>query len=356
MMNRLTRCCRLVLLPVLLCLAACDRVEQKLIERAAARNLVADHTEFLTDGNLHVILCGTGSPVIDRDRAAACTAVIAGNHFVLVDTGSASWREVALSHLPRANLEAVLLTHFHSDHIGDLGEATVQSWISGRTKPLVVYGPPGVERVVAGFSEAYALDSGYRTAHHGAAAMPPSGSQMVASTLPIPELGKSEVVFEADGLRVTAFAVDHKPVEPAFGYRFDYKGRSVVVSGDTKKDSNVVTQSKGADVLLHEGLARNIILPVSVYAHEHGLERWGKLSNDITTYHASPVDAAEVARDAGVKMLVFTHMVPAVSNFLTRRLFLRGVSDTFSGKVELGYDRMHMTLAPNSTEVKISSM
>src|SRR6185295_9758423 len=102
------------------------------------------------------------------DRAGPCTAVLAGGHFVLVDVGPGSWRQVALQRLPRARLDSVLLTHFHSDHIGELGEAVMQSWVSGRRLPLNVFGPPGVEQVVDGFRTAYAFDTQYRVAHHGA--------------------------------------------------------------------------------------------------------------------------------------------------------------------------------------------
>ena len=88
----------------------------------------------------------TGSPLPDPIRAQACTAIIAGGEFVLVDTGSGSWRKVAVNSLPAQNLSAILITHFHSDHIGDLGEALMQSWAAGRNHKLDVYGPPEIGR------------------------------------------------------------------------------------------------------------------------------------------------------------------------------------------------------------------
>src|SRR5271154_5683521 len=123
-------------------------------------------------------------------------------------------------------------------HIGDLGEANLESWAQGRDHPLRVYGPPGVEQVVHGFEEAYSLDEGYRIAHHGAALMPAANWQMQPLPVKIdtppgasPCAGGSATVLDENGLKVTAFTVDHTPVAPAYGYRFDYKGRSVVVSG-----------------------------------------------------------------------------------------------------------------------------
>ncbi len=334
----------------------CERIEAWIIERMAARALTGDHTELLDDGKLHVVLCGTGSPLGDADGASACTAVIAGGHFVLVDVGPGSWHQIALHRLPRARLEAVLITHFHSDHIGELGEALMQSWVSGRRLPLTVYGPPGVEQVVDGFRQAYAFDTQYRVAHHGAEAMPAAGGSAVARTVVLPAASESAVVFEADGLRVTAFAVDHAPATPAYGYRFDYRGRSAVISGDTRKSDNLILHARDADLLLHEGLAAHMIAPVTAYARAHDLLRWAKLTNDIIGYHTTPVQAAEVAKAANVRMLAFTHIVPPLPNFFARRMFLRGVAEVWNGPVVLGTNGMHFELSPNSTSVAVQTL
>ena len=128
------------LLIAVLAISGCDRIESAIYQRAADRALAPDRTDLLSDGSLHVILCGTGSPLPDPDRAGPCAAVIAGGNFYLVDVGPGSWENVQLWRLPRAQLAGVLLTHFHSDHIGDLGEVVMQSWVGGRTEPLTVYG------------------------------------------------------------------------------------------------------------------------------------------------------------------------------------------------------------------------
>ena len=159
---------RLLLLGLLAATLACDRM----VERQIAANFDRTRTDMLTSPDLQVVLCGTGSPLADANRASACTAVVAGGEVVLVDVGPGSWEVADLANLPTGALSAVLLTHFHSDHIGDLGEAITQSWIAGRPRPLDVYGPPGVAGVVDGFAKAYARDVDYRVAHHGEEALP----------------------------------------------------------------------------------------------------------------------------------------------------------------------------------------
>jgi len=142
-------------------------VQDAIIRRVIARQIgTANH--LFADDALRVLLCGTSAPLPHPTRAKACVAVFAAGRFWVVDTGPQSWNRLALSRIDGKRIGAVLFTHFHSDHIGELGEFNLQTWAAGREGPMRVFGPPGVERVVAGFQEAYALDSGYRIAHHGA--------------------------------------------------------------------------------------------------------------------------------------------------------------------------------------------
>jgi ribonuclease Z len=320
---------------------------QRLVDAQIERSLTRRDASLLASPDLQVVLCGTGSPLPARERASACLAVIAGGEFALVDVGPGAWKTVDLANLPTASLGAVLLTHFHSDHIGDLGEAITQSWIAGRTRPLDVYGPPGTARVVEGLREAYAFDVGYRVAHHGDAWMPRAAAGATAREIALPQdpLG-STVVFERNGLRVSLFAVDHQPVAPAVGYRFDYRGRSVVVSGDTRPSPSLVANARGADLLVHEALQPDLVARSRDVARRIGLERLAKLADDILGYHTSPVEAAAEAREAGVAHLVFTHLVPSPPNFLVRRQFVAGVADAYAGEVTLGEDGMRFALSP----------
>src|SRR5271170_1913011 len=139
-------------------------VQDAIFRRVIANTLEATRNDLLAPDALRVVLCGTGNPLADRNRAAACTAIFAGGNIYLVDIGPGAWKNLALWRIPAARIAAVMFTHFHSDHIGDLGEANLETWAQGRDHPLRVYGPPGVDQVVGGFEEAYSLDEGYRIA------------------------------------------------------------------------------------------------------------------------------------------------------------------------------------------------
>jgi ribonuclease Z len=336
----------------ILSLSGCDSVESALFDRAAKQLAQGDRTDWLNDGGLHVILCGTGTPVADPDRAGPCVAVIAGGKFLLVDAGPGSWENVQRWQLPRSQLSGLLLTHFHSDHIAEVGEVTVQSWIGGRSQPLPVYGPAGVDSLVEGFQRAYSFDAQYRVAHHGEAAMPPSGSVARAQIIPESTGDAGTVVLDDAGVKVTAFSVDHQPVKPAVGYRVDYNGRSVVISGDTEKSAAIAHHARGADLLVHEALAKDLISQMSTRLGALGAQRLAKLTADIVDYHTSPTEAAEIAKLAGVRMLVLTHLVPAPANAVLQRLFLRGVGEVWDGEVVLGDDGMHFDLPKGSTAIR----
>lgn len=300
-------------------------VQDAVLRRVIGRLVSANADDLFTEDALRVALCGSSAPLPHPTRAKACVAVFAAGKVWIVDTGPGSWNRLALMRVDGKRIGAVLFTHFHSDHIGDLGEFNLQTWGAGRPEALRVFGGPGVERVVAGFQEAYALDTDYRVAHHGADFLPPERERMRAIVVDAqPDAGPVPVLDEA-GLKITAFAVNHEPIVPAYGYRFEYRGRSVVVSGDTAKSKNLVASARGADVLVHEAQANHIIAMVGEAAAAAGRDRVAKIMHDIPSYHSTPVEAAEVANEAGVRLLVMYHLNPPPPNRVAEQVFLRGV-------------------------------
>ncbi len=324
-----------------------------LLGEAFAQRAGVDNTRGLPDG-LHVALCGTGAPLPDPRRAGPCTVVIAGSHIFVVDAGEGGARHISLMGLPIGRLEAVFLTHFHSDHIDGLGPMMLLRWTgNAATSPLPVYGPPGVTQVVAGFDAAYRLDDGYRTAHHGPAIAPPSGAGGTAITFTPPPRGSlgNVVVYDRDGLRVTAFSVEHGPVNPAVGYRFDYKGRSAVISGDTAASAALVANAKGADLLVHEGLQPALVRLMTtalVARHQPGT---AQITRDILAYHTAPEVAAQEAQAAGVRHLLFTHILPPLPFRSGYSAFLGKARSLYAGPITVGEDGMMFSLPAGGTEI-----
>jgi ribonuclease Z len=328
----------------------------RLMERVVTQTIDGGLLTDLPDG-LHVVLCGAGSPLPDPQRSGPCVAVIAGGHLYIVDSGSGSSRTLGVMRIPQGRIDAILLTHFHSDHIDGLGEMMLQRWAGGSADtPTPVYGPLGVEEVVDGFNRAYRQDATYRVAHHGPQVVPSGGAGGEARPFPLPGHGEGRIVLENDGVEITAFLVDHRPVEPAVGYRFDYKGRSVVISGDTVKSANLQRFAAGADLLVHEALARQLVEVMSRAARRAERTNIEKITTDILDYHASPVEAAEIARDAKVGMLLYYHIVPPLPFLPLREVFLEGVAEVYDGPVIIGSDGTFVRLEAGSDAIEVEEL
>jgi ribonuclease Z len=263
---------------------------------------------------LQVFMCGTSSPLPDPDRAQACVAILAGDSLYLVDAGAGSARVATLGRLPLERLEAVFLTHYHSDHIAALPEFNLNSWVAGRPNPLSVFGPTGVAEVVNGLTAAYRLDSTYRVAHHGEELLRPDLGVMQANLM---ESGTAQKFGE---LTVASFEVNHDPIRPAVGYRFDYRGRSVVISGDAIITQGLVDAATGADLLLQDALSLPIVKSLETASAGTRME---KILLDIQDYHAHAGDLAALVDQSGVRQLALYHLVPPPSNVFFEKIFSR---------------------------------
>ncbi len=314
-----------------------------------------DRSSLFEDGDMHVIICGSGSPLPSADRAQACTAVIAGGKLFLIDVGPGSIENLRLWGIPLGGLDGVLLTHFHSDHIGAFGSVVFASWTGGRTTPLDVYGPVGVTKVVNGFQMAYELDVSYRVAHHGADLLPPEGGKATPHPIELSDEAPSAVFFDEDGVKITAFLVEHEPISPAVGYRIDHGGRSVVVSGDTIRSLNLEAMSQGVDVLVHEVLSDTFVSGGARAIENGGNPRTATLFRDTLDYHTFPADLHALAADAEVGLLVLSHLVPPLPPAQAEALFMQGRADDAPNDALVAVDGTHITLPPNSDERIVES-
>jgi len=288
------------------------------------KNILSNAEPFLDkEDTLKVIVCGSRSPLPSPGRAEACILVEAGDDIYIFDMGNGSVNNLTQYLLPWPNVQAVLITHMHSDHMADLPDAHLQSWIQGRTEPLKVYGPEGINLVTKGFELAYSADYQYRSDHHGQEMLPMSVAGFNEITITNNEL----IPNETPGLEILPFVVDHYPVNSAYGFKITYKGRTVVISGDTINDGSVQKYSKDADLLIHSAISIDIVERMRRVAP---IPKMDKILFDIQDYHTTIKEAGEIARDANVKHLLIYHSIPTPRNKIMEDVFFRPLDGVFA--------------------------
>jgi ribonuclease Z len=321
--------------------------------QVSALTAIADPLQSLADG-LHVGLCGAGSPFPDAKRSGPCTVVVAGQRMFVFDAGSGASRNIALMRLNAGQIEALFLTHFHSDHIDGMGELMMQRWIQRNAQEaLPVHGPEGLEKVLQGFKDAYTLDKGYRSGHHGEAVAPAAGFAGLARPFTLPADTGRQVLLSEPDLEIVAFRVSHGPVHPAVGYRIRYKERTLVISGDTSKSLAVQRESMGVDLLLHAALSPTLLGIVEKGFADAGRANLAKIMHDVLDYHTTPEEAAEIALAANVKALVFNHIVPPLPLSGLEQSFAKGAKQIYKGPLHIGTDGDWFTLPTGSMAIEI---
>lgn len=267
---------------------------------------------------MQVILLGTGFPRPDPERAGPATAVVVGEKVFIVDAGRGVVLRLAATEFKLKQVEAVLLTHLHSDHTSGLPDLFTSTWIFGRETPLELYGPKGTKTIAKALLQYFKEDIHIR--RDMTEMQPAEGAKINVHEI------REGVVYQDADVTITAFEVDHRPVEPAFGYRFDSRGKSIVISGDTRPSENLIRHAAGVDVLVHE-----------VYLPEY-LDKVDtpEIAARPKHYHTSPEEVGDVAQRAGVKLLVLTHLVPSNED----KAIVERVSKRFNGKVVAGKDLM----------------
>jgi ribonuclease Z len=281
---------------------------------------------------MYAILLGTGFPRPDAERAGPSTAIIVGEKVFLVDAGRGVMQRIAGASIKPANIQAVFLTHLHSDHIDGLPDVFHSTWQFGRSTPFQLYGPEGSQDVVGGMMKFYAADIHIR--RDLTEKLSAAGATVETHIL------KEGVVYQEDSVRVTAFLVDHFPVVPAFGFRFDTANGSIVISGDTHPNDNLVRFAKGADVLIHEAYLQKPEAEISAPKDTAAEGEW------FTRYHSTAAEAGEDAARAGVKILVLTHLIPHRPGD-SDAIFRDESAKSFHGKIIVGHDLMRIDL-PNA--------
>ncbi len=293
--------------------------------------------------SLRVYVCGSASP-LGMGQAQACIAVITPEHFYLIDSGAGSTDNISRLGLPISQLDGLLLTHFHSDHIAEIYEVNLNSWVQGRPQPLTIIGPQGVEEITNAVNAGYRQDRIYRTGHHGADLLPPALGVLEHKTI------TQGVILEDGDLTITAYSGEHPPIEPAMGYRFDYRGRSVVISGDSNVNDDTMKIVDGADLLLHDALSVPTVSALSAALAAANQPRQSKIVEDVLDYHASAESLIELSEKSDVDMVAFYHLVPVPPNSLLKDVFMRGAPDN----VILTEDLMWFELPVDSDDIVVN--
>lgn len=280
---------------------------------------------------MRVILLGTrGGPAIDAQRPGIGTLVVAGREMLLFDCGRDRPAAITRTGILPADVTKVFLTHLHSDHIVGVPELYLFPWATqGRSTPFQVWGPDGTRSMMEHLQKAFAFDIHIR--RDVDEKFSADGIKVVASDV------REGGVYRANGVTVTAFAVDHAPVVPSFGYRVECQGHSVVLSGDTRMSDNLIKFAKGADVLIHEvGLSKQDPRlagpPDERLPNGRGTRRQLRA---IVEHHTDPAEAGMIFEKVKPKLAVFSHYTGGVT-----ATALPLVRQQYSGALEFGEDGM----------------
>jgi ribonuclease Z len=245
---------------------------------------------------MRAVLLGTGAPPPNPHRRGPSTLVSLGAERFLVDAGSGVGVQLQQAGVRPYDWPRVLITHHHSDHTIDLGHLLITRWIVGQNAPFEVWGPAGTKRQMEKLLDWLDWDIEVRRSHMDARPRP---------TVRVVEIEEGKMM-EVGGVAVSAFLVDHDPVKPAFGFRFDSSGTSIAISGDTRPSENLMKWCHGVDVLIHEccEMAKTSWYP------DCGWPTIDDKIRDLASYHTQPPELGRVAAGARAKKLVVTHLMP----------------------------------------------
>lgn len=266
---------------------------------------------------IKVTLLGTGSPRPNVDRNGPAVLVEVGGKNLLFDSGRGVVQRLQQLDIRISDIQQIFLTHLHSDHISALDDVWLTGWIYQRPSPLNIYGPNGTTSFVAHLRQAYSYDVQLRNQY--------SGLDINAGAVVTYDI-KPGVIYSENGIKVTAFLVDHRPVDPAYGYRIDFGERSVVISGDTSYSQNLVDHSVGIDLLVHE-----------IMSVEHKILEKNPRLQKIQRYHTNPEQLVKVLSSTKPRATVMTHVIVVG---MSEDEVLKQVKNEYEGEIHMGEDLM----------------
>jgi len=289
--------------------------------------LVVGSVAFVGSGSaqeLKVTLLGTGSPQPRMDRFGPSILVEAGSEKLVFDCGRGATQRLEQRKVDFADVSALFVTHLHSDHVVGIPDLWLTGWVRGRRVPLRVWGPPGTKEMMAHLEQAYDFDVHVR--RDVDEKLPAQGAVVVAQNI------EEGIAYESGGAKVTAFAVDHGLVKPALGYRVDFGGHSVVLSGDTRYSENLIHFSKGADVVIHEVIEPDAFPASNPTITAERLQR-------IVAHHTLAEQAGTIFAQVKPKLAVYSHIVPGNASNL-----VAPTRKSYSGPLEVGEDLMSIEI------------
>lgn len=315
-------------------LSACERGGIPETVKAQPSQIINEVSDFT------VTILGSGTPIPSRTQAGTAILVEAGARRFLFDCGrGCTTRLAAYDPTLAAKVDKMFLTHLHSDHVVGIPDLWLNGWTSGRKVPLQVWGPIGVAGMMEGLRQSYAADLINRRA--GPDRPVPLALQDRITTL----AEQGGVVFESAGVKVTAFRVNHADL-PAYGYRVDYDGRSVILSGDTSVTPNLSAFGGGADVVLLE-----VVSPAMLSSLEETFPP--EFVKVVLGIHLMPEQASKVFADIAPKLGVYYHTVTGCE---TDKALLEMTGKIYTGPVEVARDLMKIHIFPDRVKTELLGM
>lgn len=285
------------------------------------------YSSHLSAAYMEVTLLGTGTPVPSIERLGPATAVEVNGRFFIFDSGRGTTIRLHQAGISLSKIEHVFLTHLHSDHISGLSDLWLTSWIWQRSNKLKLTGPKGTQALAKHLTLAHQADLHYRTKH--------TKLNKTLFEITSHDIASEGVVYDSNGVKITAFLVNHSPVEPAYGYRIDSGEQSIVISGDTTYSKNLIQFSKNVDLLIHEIAAAD----ADILARNPRLKK-------IMSYHTTPEQAVNVLKVTKPKATVFTHVLLFG---VDAKKALESIHTYFSGDVRIGQDLMKIGVGETIT-------